>query len=175
MGFEFSLSTNPRFSSRFSDSAPDAVESILEALKKNATELGHPQCYSACDMTFIKESADFGDSAIIGNGFKLERVTRLDDNFVLAEGGNGVVINIGNISPGETIDVETHLRRGARAALLVSSKEVMSNFFAAEPGEKSPATKLAENQQLKEMLASFDAIGFAEFPLVARTNDPLIS
>ncbi len=175
MDFELTLSTNPRFSSRFSASAPDPVVSILEALKRTVSDLGCPECCSGFPLIFVKESADFGGSGtIIGNGFKLERLTRLDDDLVLAEGVNGGVINVGRIRPGHTVFAE-ELVRPARVALMVGRKEVMDKFFAAEPGAKSPAENLAENPQLKEMLASFDAIGFAQFPLVARTNDPLIS
>ncbi len=175
MDFELSLSTNPRFSSRLPDSAPDPVASILEALKERVTELGCPECCSGFPLTFVKESADLeGGGTIIGNGFKLKKVMGITDDFVLAEGGNGVAINIGKLSPGETIDIESFARPNdepVHAALLVGREGVMSRLETLEPSLR----KLAESPQFREKLGSFDAIGFAEFPLVLRTNDPLIT
>lgn len=171
MNFAISLSTNSRFVGLIPVPDPilppeDPMASILKALGAKLDELGCPRCCSGFPLTFIKESGDFGGGdTIIGNEFKLKRVTRLNNDFVLAEGANGGVINIGEISPGETIDVEELAPEAARIALLVGRKEVMKNFEAL-------ASTLP---QLKEKLGSFDAIGFAEFPLVARTNDPLIT
>lgn len=171
MHFEIPLSTDSRSVGLIPAPDPvnppeDPIASILKALGAKLGELGCPKCCSGEDLTFIKESEGFGGGTIIGNGFKLERLTRLPGDLILAEGGNGGVINIGEIAPGGTVDAQAFVRP-ASAALVAGRKEVMNNFEALESLLSSP--------QFREKLSSFDAIGFAEFPLVLRTNDPLIT
>jgi hypothetical protein len=148
------------------------MASILKALGAKLEELGCPQCCSGEDLTFLKESTDFGGSGtIIGNGFKLERLTRLTDDLVLAEGVNGSGINIEKLRPGETIDDDNaqDFMQTASVALLVGRKEVMNDREALQSMLQSLSP------QFGERLGSYDAIGFGEFPLVLRTNDPLIT
>jgi hypothetical protein len=176
MSFAISLSTNPSFVSQFPVSvpgsvAPDPVESILEALRTKLSELGCPECCSGFPLTFIKESADHGGGTIIGNGYKLEQLTPLSHELMLAEGGNGVIINIGELSPDQPIPLTA---KPARVALVVGSKELMNK---GNQGFRLPEALGADavRGRLGEVINSFDAIGFVEFPLVLRTNDPLIT
>lgn len=179
MTFELSLPTDPRFIDMLPPELGPGTEDFLGRLRGKLGELGCLECCSGFPLTFIKESADFGGSGtIVGNGLTLEGLTRFEfekelptgeiirDDMVLAEGANGVIINIGRLSPGQTIDPDD-VRQSVRAALLVGSKEAMNDFETLESRLRDP--------QLRERLGAFDAIGFAEFPLVARTNDPLIT
>jgi hypothetical protein len=180
MDFEISLSTDSLVVNRLPDLAPDPVESILEALRSKVTELGCPNCCSGFPLTFVKESANFGGGGtIIGNGYKLEQLTRITADLVLAEGGNGSGINIGELPIGQPSGAKEFMRP-ASAALLVGSKEAMKNIEALEsmlrhPAPDNPQLDEQLSSQLKEKLRSANAIGFGEFPLVLRTNDPLIT
>lgn len=172
MSFEISFTTNPRFivGMPVPDPEPDPLDRIRELLGDVTDELGCPKCCSGFPTMFVKESAEFGSGTIIGNGYKLERLTKINDHLSLAEGANGGVINIGRLAAGETVPAEAVEARTS-AALVVGSKEVMHDMEALQ----TQLAKLAESPRWRENSRSFAAIGFAEFPLVLRTNDPLIT
>lgn len=171
MSFEISFTTDPRFIIEMPvpDPEPDPLDRIRQLLGGVAGGLGCPECCSGFPTVFVKESAEFGGGTIIGNRYKLERLTKINDNLILAEGTGGVVINIGDLPDG-TFPAEAFETK-ATAALLVGSKEVMHNMEALQ----AQLGRLAESPRWQENSRSFAAIGFAEFPLVLRTNDPLIT